>query len=248
MIDHALRFNIDSAGEKMAHLATVIGLSDQSAEGFLAWLVALKRGVGVAADLFEHGLDPGLTDELSSVWLWLIRAMPTTRRQSPKPTSWKCSTGPSHEPAADRIEFVLRPRGSEAQALHQQDVALCGAVDDRVGGRRWGDRVSDSPPLLRAVRRSITGSRISTDSVLHGGSDVAPTSYACDNPDDRWPGDPIRDAYELICTDGSARPANPVLGICRGMQVMNVAHGGTLHQDLICAGTTEQQHRDAESV
>ena len=36
MIDHALRFNIDSAGEKMAHLATVIGLSDQSAEGFLA--------------------------------------------------------------------------------------------------------------------------------------------------------------------------------------------------------------------
>ena len=64
MIDHALRFNIDSAGEKMAHLATVIGLSDQSAEGFLAWLVALKRGVGVAADLSEHGLDPGLTDEL----------------------------------------------------------------------------------------------------------------------------------------------------------------------------------------
>ena len=82
--------------------------------------------------------------------------------------------------------------------------------------------------------------------VLHGGSDVAPTSYACDNPDDRWPGDPIRDAYELDLYRRVRSAGKPVLGICRGMQVMNVAHGGTLHQDLICAGTTEQQHRDAE--
>ncbi|MEZ5349765.1 MAG: gamma-glutamyl-gamma-aminobutyrate hydrolase family protein [Microthrixaceae bacterium] len=72
--------------------------------------------------------------------------------------------------------------------------------------------------------------------VLHGGSDVAPTSYVCDKPDDRWPGDPIRDAYELDLYKRFRSAGKPVLGICRGMQVMNVAHGGTLHQDLISAG------------
>ncbi|MEZ5349764.1 MAG: iron-containing alcohol dehydrogenase [Microthrixaceae bacterium] len=64
MIDHALRFNIDSAGDKMTHLATVIGLPDPNPEHFLSWLGTLKASVGVSANLAEHGLDAGLAGEL----------------------------------------------------------------------------------------------------------------------------------------------------------------------------------------
>ncbi|MFV0318535.1 MAG: gamma-glutamyl-gamma-aminobutyrate hydrolase family protein [Microthrixaceae bacterium] len=83
--------------------------------------------------------------------------------------------------------------------------------------------------------------------VLHGGADVAPTSYGAASPDARWPGDPVRDAYELDLYRRFRRAGKPVLGICRGMQVMNVAHGGTLFQDLIVGGATTREHRDAEA-
>jgi putative glutamine amidotransferase len=57
--------------------------------------------------------------------------------------------------------------------------------------------------------------------VLHGGADVAPESYGSTPMREQW------------------------CGICRGMQVMNVAMGGTLHQDLGAEGVTERAHRDA---
>lgn len=83
--------------------------------------------------------------------------------------------------------------------------------------------------------------------VLHGGSDVAPGSYGLTDADPRWPGDPIRDSYELDLYRRFREAGKPVLGICRGMQLMNVAHGGTLHQDLLTGGATERGHRDAQA-
>lgn len=44
--------------------------------------------------------------------------------------------------------------------------------------------------------------------------------------------DPVRDAYEMALARVSAESGKPVLGICRGMQIVNVALGGTLWQDL----------------
>jgi putative glutamine amidotransferase len=71
--------------------------------------------------------------------------------------------------------------------------------------------------------------------IITGGRDVDPASYgqqphsATDEPvaDNR-----TRDAFEIALVHGAMRRGMPVLGICRGAQVINVALGGTLHQHL----------------
>ena len=68
--------------------------------------------------------------------------------------------------------------------------------------------------------------------LLHGGSDVAPQSYGEEPIDERWPGDPIRDAYEIELVKECVAADIPILGVCRGAQVINVAMGGTLYQDI----------------
>ncbi|UXI67826.1 gamma-glutamyl-gamma-aminobutyrate hydrolase family protein [Tahibacter amnicola] len=68
--------------------------------------------------------------------------------------------------------------------------------------------------------------------VLQGGADVAPESYAQAPLRSEWTGDATRDAFELQLLRGAVAHGLPVLGICRGCQLINVAYGGTLFQDL----------------
>ncbi|NGO87223.1 gamma-glutamyl-gamma-aminobutyrate hydrolase family protein [Streptomyces sp. 196(2019)] len=68
--------------------------------------------------------------------------------------------------------------------------------------------------------------------VIAGGADVEPVRYGAD-PDPRT-GPPARerDAWELALIRAAIGQGVPLLGICRGMQLLNVALGGTLHQHL----------------
>ena len=68
--------------------------------------------------------------------------------------------------------------------------------------------------------------------VLQGGVDVAPESYGEPEMADQWPGDPVRDAYEIALVEACLDLDKPLLGICRGHQILNVACGGTLYQDI----------------
>jgi len=68
--------------------------------------------------------------------------------------------------------------------------------------------------------------------VLQGGADVAPMTYAETPTRPEWSGDRVRDLYELELLHEFVEAGKPVLGICRGCQLINVAFGGTLHQDV----------------
>ena len=81
--------------------------------------------------------------------------------------------------------------------------------------------------------------------VLQGGSDVWPGSYGEAPLDPRWTGDRVRDEYELELLRAFTRAGKPVLGVCRGLQLLNVAYGGTLYQDIGTQRPDALVHRDA---
>lgn len=68
--------------------------------------------------------------------------------------------------------------------------------------------------------------------VLQGGSDVDPRAYGEQPLRPEWSGDAIRDQYEAELFWEFVIQQKPVLGICRGHQLINVALGGSLYQDI----------------
>ena len=68
--------------------------------------------------------------------------------------------------------------------------------------------------------------------VLTGGADVGPERYGAESETDLFPPEPVRDDLELALMDLAVERSIPTLGICRGLQIMNVHGGGTLHQDV----------------
>ncbi len=80
--------------------------------------------------------------------------------------------------------------------------------------------------------------------VLQGGSDVSPTSYGETPLRPEWKGDEVRDRYEAGLIDAAMALDRPILGVCRGLQMLNVAFGGTLYQDIATQHEGAQVHRD----
>jgi len=78
--------------------------------------------------------------------------------------------------------------------------------------------------------------------LLTGGVDVDPAAYGDATRHPTVETDPERDAYELaLARDAIARDF-PILAICRGVQILNVAAGGTLIQDIPSASGTTLAH------
>jgi putative glutamine amidotransferase len=67
---------------------------------------------------------------------------------------------------------------------------------------------------------------------LSGGPDIEPACYGSDAHPELGPTEPEVDLFELGLVRAARRRGLPVLAICRGMQVLNVARGGTLVQHL----------------
>lgn len=80
--------------------------------------------------------------------------------------------------------------------------------------------------LLDAARRADVV-------VILGGEDVDPRAYESTDLRPHWtPYDTAADEAQLAVIRDTVAAGRPLLGICRGMQLVNVALGGTLHQDI----------------
>jgi putative glutamine amidotransferase len=94
----------------------------------------------------------------------------------------------------------------------------------------------DDPGLIEGYLDSVEGL------LFTGGEDVAPAYYGearderCEEPD------ADRDIFEIALARRALTQRLPILGICRGLQLLNVAAGGTLYQDLTCRPGTLLHH------
>ena len=68
--------------------------------------------------------------------------------------------------------------------------------------------------------------------LLTGGTDIDPARYGHDPSPELFAPEPERDAFELALLDAAAELRRPLLGICRGFQMLNVHGGGTLNQHV----------------
>jgi putative glutamine amidotransferase len=95
------------------------------------------------------------------------------------------------------------------------------------------------PPLPAAL---VDGAMEAVDGLLlTGGGDVAPARYGADAMPETDDVDEERDASEIAVVAAARRDGLPILGICRGAQLLNVAFGGTLHQHLSPDGNPVHQ-------
>jgi putative glutamine amidotransferase len=79
--------------------------------------------------------------------------------------------------------------------------------------------------------------------LLAGGGDVDPSWFG-ETPDPTYqPAEPGRDAHEIELVRAAVAADVPVFAICRGAQVMNVAFGGTLVQDIPTGVSGASNHR-----
>jgi len=122
-------------------------------------------------------------------------------------------------------------------------IAPCSKLPDyeesvrRAGGdTRILDRAVDSPADIVASVQGL---------LLAGGGDVDPAIYGAIAHPTFDAAEPGRDAYELELVRLALAADLPVFAICRGIQVLNVARGGTLIQDIADEVGTTVNHRVA---
>jgi putative glutamine amidotransferase len=88
-------------------------------------------------------------------------------------------------------------------------------------------------PLLPHDPDTLAGIFDRLDGVfLTGGVDVDPSRYGEDKHPKCGTTDPDRDAVEIKLLEHATTANKPVLAVCRGIQILNVARGGTLYQDV----------------
>lgn len=83
--------------------------------------------------------------------------------------------------------------------------------------------------------------------VLQGGADVCPLTYGETPLKPEWNGDRARDHYEIDLFQEFVAHGKPVLGVCRGVQLINVAFGGTLYQDIVTQVAGAHRHYDPDA-
>ena len=101
--------------------------------------------------------------------------------------------------------------------------------------RRYADAVAEAGgvPVLLPPLPGISAALDRLDGlILSGGGDIDPARYLAARDEASDPANPARDDAEFALCTAAMAAGLPLLGICRGLQVINVVLGGTLHQHL----------------
>src|SRR5690349_20019184 len=99
------------------------------------------------------------------------------------------------------------------------------------------------PPTLEPDAACATLDRVQ-GLVLTGGEDVEPGRYGAAPHPKLGETDAARDAVEIALIQGAEQRRLPILAICRGIRILNVAWGGTLYQDLASERPGPIDHAD----
>jgi putative glutamine amidotransferase len=135
-------------------------------------------------------------------------------------------------------DVVARPQGEPPKL----EVALATLYPEAI------ERAGGIPVIVPLLRPDAIGALLDrVDGVcLPGGPDLQPTTYGQEPHPQLGPTEPRVDAVELALVRAADRRKLPILGICRGMQALNVARGGTLHQHLPDVVGSGIEHRQPE--
>jgi putative glutamine amidotransferase len=132
-------------------------------------------------------------------------------------------------PTALPLVLVSGARAHSGDVLRVRANAAYTSAVERAGGVPLVVPPIDALDPETAADRLLT---VADGLLLTGGEDVDPAHYGAAPHPATQPPDPRRDATELALVRAARARGVPVLAICRGVQVLNVAFGGTLVQDL----------------
>ncbi len=120
-------------------------------------------------------------------------------------------------------------------------IAVAGRVIDGTQ-REYADRIVEAGgvPVLLPTGSPASVLSLVDGLLLTGGGDVEPRRYGAEPAPESGGIDPERDGTEVALLDEARSRRLPVLAVCRGIQILNVARGGSLVQDL--ARVTVEPH------
>lgn len=179
----------------------------------------------------------------------LMQAMPAQARRKKTP---EAALAPRLQAYYDRLD-ASRPSRSLRRApliglstaSHSGSLTTpgsCGKAVIMAGGIPLPIAATDDPALIEAIVGRLDGL------LLTGGEDVAPSYYGHEPHPQLGGVNDRRDDFELALFHKAMERGIPIFGVCRGMQLINVAMGGTLVQDIPSERPSDIKHRNSPDL